>query len=175
MQALGFVGLAHANSAALERALVSGEAPEPERLLGAEWRGYNISSLTRLMGIQKFIKGFLLARDGVEGYNVRVQQNGLMGPWTEKAVPEQSRRYAFFRVLRVNPDGVDHVYLNALLLDYGASERNPSIGVERLLRDYLVQPDSANADLLLGKAYLAIGGWRVPANFFVLERMSKVQ
>jgi len=175
MQALGFVGLAHANSAALERALVSGEAPEPERLLGAEWRGYNISSLTRLLGIQKFIKGFLLARDGIEGYNVRVQQNDLVGPWTEKAVSEQSRRYAFFRVSRVKPDGVDHLYLNALLLDYGASERNPSIGVERLLRDYLVQPDSANADLLLGKAYLAIGGWRVPANFFVLERMSKVQ
>ena len=48
MPALGFVRLAHANSAALESALVSGQAPEPERLLGAEWRGYNISSLTRL-------------------------------------------------------------------------------------------------------------------------------
>jgi hypothetical protein len=58
-----------------------------------------------------------------------------------------------------------------LLLNYGASLRNPRRGVERLLRDYLVQPYAQNPDLLLGKAYFAFGSRRVFSNFFVIERL----
>src|SRR5438045_5087992 len=137
-----FDELARADAARLERVLAVGQAPEPEALAGSEWRGFNISALTRLMGIQKFIKGFFLASNGVEGYNVRVEQNGLSGPWIDKAVAQTSRRYAFFKVSHVNAMGIDHLYMNALLLDYAASARNPRFGVERILRDYLVQPDS---------------------------------
>jgi len=41
------------------------------------------------------------------------------------------------------------------------------------LRDYVVQPDPADPDLLLGKAYLALGPFRVPSNFFVIERLRR--
>ena len=61
-----------------------------------------------------------------------------------------------------------------MLLDYGASHRNPPLGLERALRHYLVQPYPANPDLLLGKAYFAVDGFRVPSNFFVLERLRRV-
>ena len=62
----------------------------------------------------------------------------------------------------------DARYPNALLLDY-------SLGANGLfgppLRDYIVQVYPDNPDLLLGKAYLALFGLRIPTNYFVLERL----
>ncbi len=69
-------------------------------------------------------------------------------------------------------DSVDSLYPNGILLDYGASPRNHRLAPERVLRDYLVQPYADDPDLLLGKAYLAFGSWRVASNFFVLGRLS---
>jgi hypothetical protein len=42
-----------------------------------------------------------------------------------------------------------------------------------VLRDYVVQPDPRNPDVLLGKAFLAIGPMRFYSNFFVLERLRR--
>ena len=140
-------------------------------LLGFEWRGYNISWRTKLLGIQKFIKGFFQEEDGVEGYNILVQQNGIDGPWLDQPAPDSSKRFGFYRVARVDGESVDNVYPEAILLDYGASRRNATYRIERLLRDYIVQPDLENPQLLLGKAYLALGHRRIASNFFVLERL----
>ena len=38
------------------------------------------------------------------------------------------------------------------------------------LRDYLVRVNPGSDDLLLGKAYLAVGPARAPLGFFLLER-----
>ena len=38
------------------------------------------------------------------------------------------------------------------------------------LRDYVVTPDPANPDVLLGRAYAAIGSARIPVSYFVLQR-----
>jgi hypothetical protein len=57
-----------------------------------------------------------------------------------------------------------------LLLDYGLGGNGP-FGPP--LRDYIVQVYPDNADLLLGKAYLALGPLRIPAGFFILERLKK--
>ena len=69
----------------------------------------------------------------------------------------------------VDPEARDNAYLHALLIDYGQGG-NPLYDPSRYLRDYLVRCVPGSDDLLLGKAYMAIGPWRMPASFFMLER-----
>ncbi len=51
---------------------------------------------------------------------------------------------------------------------------NGSGNPEKVIRDYLIQPDPENPDLYLGYAYLALGPVTVPFGFFVLERFAPV-
>ena len=171
MKAIRYEELARSSNHTLEEVFDSGTAPSLEALVGYEWRGYNMALLVRLLGIQKFIKGFFLLNGRSEGYNIPVQQNGLTGPWIHKPGIKNPKRYAFYVVTRVDTTSQDNLYPQALLLNYGASPRNPRRAVERLLRDYLVQPDPHNPELLLGKAYFAFGQRRVFSNFFVIERL----
>jgi len=166
-----FRKLAQSPNAQLETILHVAKAPGLESLVGFEWRGYNTSWRLKVLGLQKFIKGFFREEARVEGYNIPVQQNGLEAPWLDQPTPESPKRFAFYLVTQVDQESIDNLYTEALLLDYGASHRNPNYGIERLIRDYLVQPNSDNPDLLLGKAYLALGRLRLPSNFFVLERL----
>lgn len=172
MSAPHFERLAHAPNAELENYLRGGRAPDPKRLAGFEWRGYNTPAFTALLGIRKFIKGFFEGPGGVEGFNIPAKQNGFAAPWLSRPHPENPKRFGFYRVTRVEADGSDNLYPNALLLDYGASPRNFALAPERVLRDYLVLPFPENSDVLLGKAYLALGPARVPVSFFVLERLT---
>jgi len=162
--------LARTSNAGLEALLRAGKAPAFESLVGSEWCGYNTPPLTKLLGIQKFIKGFFQGPQGVEGYNTPAAQNGIDGPWLAQPSPEAPRRFGFYTVTRVDRAARDNFYPEALLLDYGASQRNQSGGLERALRDYLVQPDAGNPDILLGKAYFALGGLRIPSSYFILQR-----
>lgn len=163
--------MARMSNRELEKVFRSANAPNPHELVGYEWRGYNISTFTKLLGIQKFIKGFFASGDRVEGYNIPAVQNGLTEPWIHKPSAENPKRYAFYDVTPVDVSSKDNLYPSALLINYGSSPRNPRGGVERLLRDYLIQPDPLNPDIMLGKAYLAFGPWRLFSNFFVLERL----
>ena len=165
-----FLALARAPASELQRLIESRPGPSLESLAGFEWRGYNTPAVAALLGIRKFIKGFFRSGRGLEGYNIPARQNGLAGPWLHKPSPERPKRFGFYRVGPARDSERDRLYPAALLLDYGASSRNPRLAVERLLRDYLVQPDPGNPDLLLGKAYLALGA-RLPASYFILERL----
>ena len=167
-----FHQLARSPNRELEAVLRAGRAPDLHSLVGSEWCGYNTPFPTRLLGIQKFIKGFFQGPQGVEGYNTPALQNGMDGPWLAQPNPDNPRRFGFYTVTAVDRAAVDNLYPEAVLLDYGASLRNQAGGVERALRDYLVQPDRANPDILLGKAYFAVGRWRLPSSFFILERRS---
>ena len=160
----------------LEEIFRKGIMPAAESLVDHEWRGFNTPAFARLLGIQKFIKGFfrVSANDPVEGYNIPVKQNGLDSPWQHKPSADAPKRFGFYHVYPVRPEDRENHYPEALLLNYGISPRNPAYRVERLLRDYLIQPDPDNPDILLGKAYLAVGGLRIPSNFFVLERLRRV-
>jgi hypothetical protein len=167
-----FLELAAAPPARLEALLRGGRAPATAALLGWEWRGLNSGLAPRLLGIQKFVKGFLELTGRVEGYNIPVVQNGPAAPWQPLPSPEQPRRYAFYVVTRVDPAARDGLYPNALLLDYGRGRRSAGTpALARRLRDYLVQPDPARPDLLLGKATLALGALRLPSNYFILGRL----
>lgn len=165
---LSFRGLIATPPRGLEEIFRSSKSPDLERLPGRVFRGCNPPWHARLLGIQKFMKGFLRGENGIEGYNLPVRQDGLDAPWSAKPSDESPRRFGYYLARPVDPNARDSKYPDSALLDYGASPRNPWYAVEKVLRDYVVQPDPANPDVLLGKAYLAFGPARVKANFFVL-------
>ena len=43
----------------------------------------------------------------------------------------------------------------------------------KVLRDYLVTPDASQPDILLGKAFMQLGPFRLFSNYFVVERLRK--
>jgi hypothetical protein len=154
----------------LETLMLRGEAPDPERLAGWEFRGTNVAAFTKLLGIKKFIKGFYRSSAGqLLGYNIPVVQDAVTEPWRYKH-GESPRRFGFYRVDPVDPAARDNAYLNSLLLDYGRGG-NHELDPTSTLRDYLVRVERGADDLLLGKAFVAVGPLRVPVGFFVLERL----
>lgn len=161
--------------AQLNQLVWDGATPELDSLAGWEFRGFNVAPVTALLGIRKFKKGFF--RDPsqpelLQGYNVKVEQNGLLNPWVDKLRHGEPVRHALYQVYRVRSDERDNLYPNALMLNYGLGP-NPPLDPSRVLRDYLVQVHKDNPDLLLGKAYTALGPLRLPSGFFVLERYNR--
>lgn len=160
----------------LEAILRNGTPPPFEDLIGWEFNGANVGVLPGLLGIRKFRKGFYQGPPRVphgpepfiQGYNVPVQQNGIDQPWI--ALPSESspRRFGFYRVYRASQNPRFQHYPHALLLDYGLGRNGAT--PPALLRDYLVQAHPGSSDLLVGKAYLALGPVTLPAGFFVLQR-----
>ncbi len=152
-----------------------GTMPDLEGLAGWEFRGINRLPFNRLpiasaAGIKKFMKGFFKHEDGrVMGYNSPVVNNVLDGRWHTKPSDTAPKRFGFYEVYPVDPTARDNHYLHAVLLDYGKGNNSP-LDPTRQLRDYVVQVDPTNPDLLLGKAYYAIGPARVRLNYFILER-----
>ena len=147
-----------------------GETPDFDRMQGWEYKGFNRPGYLKLLGIQKFVKGFYRDATGMSwGYNEPVVQNGPDGAWLARPCPERPKRFAFYRVRKVDPREIDHWYLAALLLDYGQGP-NHRLDPSRFLRDYLVRVEPGSDDLLLGAASVALGPARVPTNFFLLER-----
>ncbi|MDQ3032955.1 MAG: hypothetical protein M3Y87_11095 [Myxococcota bacterium] len=160
-----------------ETLMTNGTAPRFEDLAGWELAGGNALGLTKLLGIRKFTKGFYEGAPRAEGpspflqgYNIVVRQNGDEAPHVYVPSEEKPKRHGFYRVHAVQPGARDARYPNALLLDY-------SLGGNGLfgppLRDYIVQIYPDDPDLLLGKAYVALAGLRIPVSFFVLKRLKK--
>lgn len=169
------LALARSPRQGLERALLRGTTPDLAGLVGWEFRGINCTprgepAVARLAGIQKFVKGLFRAEDGrAMGYNTPVAQGALTEAWQVRPSEAAPRRFGFYAVAPVDPTSRDNHYLHALLLDYGRGG-NRAWDVTRGIRDYLVQVDAGSPDLLLGKAYYAVGPARVPLGYFVLER-----
>ncbi len=163
--------LAGRSRSELERLLVRGETPSLEGIEATEYGGWNHPRHLAVLGIRKFVKGFFRTADGQHaGYNTPVRQDGLDHGWSARPNDEQPKRFGFYRVSPVDPAARDNRYLHPLLLDYGRGG-NPRSDVSKFLRDYLVRPDPGSDELLLGKAYLALGRGRVFSNFFLLQRL----
>lgn len=155
----------------LEDALRRGTRPARAELVGREFDGFNTPAFTRVLGFQKFIKGFFEDEAGkLVGYNLFVERPraGITAPWVPKDGGGPESRHGFYDVVPVTP-GRYGDYPNAYLLDYG-SGRNHRLNPESRIRDFLVQVDPENPTLLLGKAYIDLGVTRVFSNFFVLSR-----
>ncbi|MFN7950466.1 MAG: hypothetical protein U0610_01985 [bacterium] len=159
----------------LDLRMRGGRAPRIEALVGWEFRGFNVPAVTGLLGFQKFKKGFYLRPDEsagagcCHGYNVLVAQNELHEPWLAKPSEGMPKRHGFYDVAPVSASARHRLYPNALLIDYGVRE-NSRVNPERLIRDYLVQPDPSDPDVLLGFATIALGFTTVRFGFFVLDR-----
>lgn len=155
----------------------AGVAPTFESLAGWEFAGTNPSPASALVGIRKFKKGFYAGAPRVphgpqpfiQGYNVVVEQNAIDQPHI--ATDASAKRHGFYRVHAVVPGAVDSVYPNALLLDYGLGRNG--IEPSGFLRDYVVQVYADDADLLLGRAFAAVAGLRIPVGYFVLARNNR--
>ncbi len=155
--------------AELEQVFLRGVTPDLDGLIGWQFRGCNAPDWARIVGIKKFIKGFFRKGDQVMGYNCPVRQDALSLPWKAKPSDAAPKRFGFYTVDPVDPTARDNAYLHAVLLDYSRGD-NPALDPSRGLRDYLVQVHADNPDLLLGKAYYALGPARVATSFFILER-----
>jgi hypothetical protein len=172
MSASQYVRLARSDNRTLDSIFATAAAPAFETLVDFQWRGYNTDPNLRVLGLRKFIKAFFRGRNGDEGFNVKVEQNRLSEPWLARLRNGRLDAFAFYLV---GPqDDRTHLDRNpsALLIDYAATPRNPKWHVERMIRDYLVQPDPDNPDLMLGRAFLGVGRARLPSSYFVLERLA---
>jgi hypothetical protein len=156
--------------AELDTVFIRGTTPDPDSLAGWEFRGINHPGWASVVGIKKFIKGFFRKPDGhLHGYNCPVVQNVLDGRWYAKPNDTAPKRFGFYTVEPVDATARDNAYLHALLLDYGKGGNKPWDPMANI-RDYIVQVDPQNPDLLLGRAYIALGPLRVHTNYFILER-----
>ena len=149
----------------LDLLMLRGETPDVGALAGWDFRGLNTPRYADLLRIRKFVKGFWKDGDGrVWGYNKPVAQDGPARPWVTTGKP-----FGFYSVTAVDAGDRDNAFLHALLLDYGAGP-NRTIDPSRALRDYVVRVERGSDDMLLGKAYVALGPARVPVSWFILER-----
>lgn len=157
----------------LEEVFLAGGPPAVDSIIDWEFRGYNHSPrLVDVARLRKFIKGFFLSPTGQAfGYNTPVVQNGLHGEWVAKPRDEAPRRFRFYRlsVVEQAADDLDARYRGALLLDYSKAG-NPRFAIYRGLRNYMRQAEKGSDDLLICKAFFALGSRRRQVNFFFLER-----
>jgi hypothetical protein len=157
----------------------AGTAPSFESLAGWEFAGTNTGGASDLLGIRKFKKGFYVGAPRVphgpapfiQGYNVVVEQNGVGNPHVATPDDATAKRHGFYRVQAVVAGARDAVYPSALLLDYGLGRNG--IEPSGLLRDYVVQVYADDPDLLLGRAFFALGGLRIHGGYFVLARNNR--
>ena len=159
-----FLDLAGAGTGRLRREMLGGRRPDRAQLAGFEFRGVNTATWIRAAGADRFVKGFTTD----DGYNRRVPKGPLTDPWLPPFRPEP-QPFAPFAVRDVDPEAVDNRYLESVLLDYGPHASGPLDPAGRL-RDYLVTLNDDHS-LLLGHAFLAFGPLRLPATFFILERL----
>lgn len=174
-----YVSLCLATNEQLEEVMRLGVQPKLEDLVGWEFKGWNTSDFTQIVGIRKFKKGFYLAdpnrglSEGIDGYNVKPKQNGLGEEWIDLTDKKgNSIKHSFYKAYPVNINEIDNKYPNAILINYGAVKHS-LFDPSWVLRDYVVQVYPDNKDLLLGKAYLALGSLRIFVSYFVLERSNK--
>jgi hypothetical protein len=173
-----FSDIAAEKESKLEDMVRRGVMPELTSIAGWEFRGRNISVISNLLGIRKFIKGFChipaeTENPGeIDGYNLWVLGAGTKADsWPPLMWNGKPWRHGFFKVYPVKPDQRDNKYPNALLIDYSRGD-NPVIHPSKNMRDYLVQVYEDNPDLLMGKVYVPLGAQRIFSGYFVMERMS---
>jgi hypothetical protein len=168
---LTFTDLIALPPARLDEVMAHGSTPTADDLAGSEFRGFNPPWFAKLLGFQKFMKGFFVDEQGaLAGYNlfVRNARAGAGAPW-EPVAEGTNGRHGFYDVRPVQAGDRYDAFPSAVLLDYG-SGRNAPLNPESRIRDYLVRVDPENPDLFLGKAYLDLGVVRLFSNFFVLDR-----
>lgn len=156
----------------LKELLEKGEPPTAEEMHG-QWRGLNKGVFPAMAGISQFTKEFWTLTDCPHGDNITVCQQDpscwyYPHAWRPALKDGQIDRHGNFKI---NFDACSKPYPQAVELNYGQAS-NPKRSPERLIVDKLVKLDN---DHLLGLATLQVGRMRVPALYFVLERVCPCQ
>lgn len=147
--------------------LRQGHPIDPDALADREYRGVSLGlpSVVERLTWKTFKKVFHRDGDRLRGWNVRMQQTGLEGPWRPKERGGAPITFGHFAVIDARgraPVGCDQ----GLLLDY-----SPEGGPLGRLRDPIVALEAGHADLLLGWSYLAFGRRSIgtPSFFALLQ------
>jgi len=147
--------------AGLEAIIAEGHPIDPDAIADKEYRGVSLGLpvLVEKLTWKTFKKAFHRDRNGLRGWNVRIEQTGLAPPFVtrqRRGVPWTFGHYAV------------EVRSTGLLLDYGrfAGRLDPL----RFVRDPVVAVRQGDHDLLLGTTYLDLPTGRVATpSFFSLE------
>ncbi len=166
---------------ALDSVLAEGKAPALSSIVGWEFRGWNVYAavakpLMGAMGFRRFAKGFFLddedtaadEADHIRGYNVMIRPGKIDEPWTGKPSDESPKRHSFYNAFPPGTGERTEEHDHALFLNYNIPENGVFDG--KGIRDYVVQVNEGDPDLLLGKAYFHLGPISVVAGFFILQR-----
>jgi choline dehydrogenase-like flavoprotein len=166
--------LVNQDNKVLDQLLAEGRPILAADVAGYEYRGWNMNAATILIGTRKFKKGFYCDPEtgAFWGYNVRVQQGSIDQPWVALPSEDNPKRFYFFGVSDPTPRAL---YPNALVVDYRRWPENWVIDPVRYTVDYLVAPDPANKNLLLGKSYSETPLGRTFLGYFVLERYNRTE
>lgn len=142
--------------------------PDLDLLEGSAFSGFNVTPIARVLGFQKFVKCFFRTQQGskLEGCNLWVRPSSPKDEW----VLAPRKPHGFYVVETEWRESWGPSQKSAVRIDYAASIRNHRLNPERLIIDYLVQPDPHDSDCFLGKAFLGVGGFTIFSNYFVLLR-----
>lgn len=176
-----FETLAAVDRAELNEVLRTGTAPDPEQLNGYSYCGWNHDFLGKLTG-EKFKKGFH-EKDGRNfGYNELVHQDkdDYRGEWKVKLKHGRPRQLGYFRVSLVKDEPSQKLHrphLHLGLFDYNVAANTGASYPLRAIRDFVALPNPGDHSLILGKAYLQLGGsaLNVFYSYFVLGHRRQIE
>lgn len=158
------------NRAELTQLLHSGHPIAAGELDDWEYRGISLGlpAFIERLSWKKFKKVFKRTPDGLRGWNVRLEQNGLDEPCVPMLEGGKPITFGHYRV--VDPVDVPTGCDRGLLIDYGQGDNGRMNPISRL-RDPIVAVNSGSTDLLLGWSYVDLGIKTVGTpSFFSLER-----
>lgn len=166
--------LLNLDRASLADLLRRGHPIDPRALDDTEYRGVSlgIPGIVESLTWKTFKKVF--HRDAetgrLRGWNVRMEQHGLDGPWRPMMKRGQPLTFGHFVVVEPQAGEVPAGCDRGLLIDYGRGGNRRFDPVSRL-RDPIVALEAGSAELLLGWSYLQIGARKVGTpSFFCLSR-----
>lgn len=160
--------------AELATALAAGHPVDPRDLDDTEYKGVSL-------GLPRFVERLtwktfkkVFHRDpatgGLRGWNVRVTQAGVDGPYEPQVRRGEPRTFGHFAVTPMGGYPTPRPCGPGLMLDYGAGGNRPFDPLG-LLRDPIVAVTAGCVDLLLGWSYVDLGFARFGTpSFFTLVR-----
>lgn len=163
--------LLHLSRRELMDVLQRGHPIDPDELAGHQYNGVSLGlpRCVERLTWKKFGKTF--HRDAqtsvLRGWNVRMVQNELAGPWQPKLRRGDPVTFGHYHVTEASQQ--DEPYDCGLTIDYSRS--GTSRTAMSRMRDPIVAVNAGSAELLLGWTYVDLGFRRVGTpSFFSLER-----
>ena len=161
------------NTRQLMEALLAGHPLDPSALDDTEYRGLSLGTPRWFEQLtwKQFKKTF--HRDPstgrLRGWNVRMEQHSVEGPWVMKRKGGEPVTFGHYEVVAPRERDRRQGWGQGLLIDYGRGG-NGLFDPMRWVRDPLVSVNAGSAELLLGGSYVHLGFALWTPLFFSLQR-----